>query len=294
MCFEPTWAPVARLICLNFFERKSRRIFSTPQRPSFAHRLCIMFISLRCKSGLFCLFCFLLITLASVSGQLLDEANTSSKNGAPNKVNSMRVNKITSDSIEQGADTDRVVVNDKYSSLNSKYVTQSTVTSGPPSGLSSLSKKSKFRKNLASELRPIKTNCLVGSHAITRAACRAWNNWLHLIERLSLDTIALGHGKKGLDECVEKWIFVTVFNNLTQHFLDYPQIFFFFLLTNLHIFWSCVRVKKKSRAIKGKKKYWLSMSQRGLVSKSFDEFFLPRCVGEIPCLRPKIHVWSSN
>lgn len=121
----------------------NREEFSAP-KPYFIPCLCIMFISSRYKGGLFCLFCFLLIALASVSGQLLDEASASSKNGATNnKVNSMRVNKITSDSIEQPADSDRVVLNDKYSSLNSKYVTQSTVTSGPSSGLSSPSKKSK-------------------------------------------------------------------------------------------------------------------------------------------------------
>jgi hypothetical protein len=107
------------------------------------------------------LFTFLLIARASVGGQLADEASASSKNGATNnKVNSMRVNKITSDSIERPADSDRVVLGDKYSSLNSKYVTQSTVTSG----LSSTSKKSKSkpcgpRKNLV-KLLPISVNCL--------------------------------------------------------------------------------------------------------------------------------------
>lgn len=81
------------------------------------------------------MFCFLLIAIVSIGGQLVDEASASSKNGATNnKVNSMRVNKITSE-----AETDRVVLNEKHSGLNNKYVTQSTVTSG----LASTSKKSK-------------------------------------------------------------------------------------------------------------------------------------------------------
>ena len=102
-----------------------------------------MFISSRCKSGLFCLLSFLLIVISSVDGQLLDE-NAANKNGQQIKINSIKVNKIvTSDSIEQPAsDSDRVVLNKKYSSLNSKYVTQSSETSGPSVGLYMGPKKS--------------------------------------------------------------------------------------------------------------------------------------------------------
>lgn len=101
-----------------------------------------MFISSRCKGGLFCLLSFLLFALSSVSGQLDDQL--AAKHGQQNsKVNSLKVNKIvTSDSIEPPADTDRVVLSEKYANLNSKYVTQSTVTSGPNVGLYMGPKKS--------------------------------------------------------------------------------------------------------------------------------------------------------
>jgi hypothetical protein len=85
-----------------------------------------MFISSRLKGGLFCLVSLLLI-VATVDGQLGDDAI---KSNQQNKINSIKVNKIvTSDSVEQPADSDRVVYKNKYSSLNSKYVTQSSVTS---------------------------------------------------------------------------------------------------------------------------------------------------------------------
>lgn len=109
-----------------------------------------MFVSSRCKSGLFCLLYFSFIAISSVDGQFGDE-NAVSKNGQQNnKVNSLKVNKIvTSDSIEQPADSDRVVYNNKkYASLNSKYVTQSTVTSDPPhGGIFQGSKKSEYKRH---------------------------------------------------------------------------------------------------------------------------------------------------
>lgn len=87
-----------------------------------------MFISSRFKSGLFCLLSLSLIAVATVNGQLGDDASI--KSTQQNKINSIKVNKIvTSDSIEQPADNDRVVYKNKYSSVNSKYVTQSSVTS---------------------------------------------------------------------------------------------------------------------------------------------------------------------
>lgn len=103
-----------------------------------------MFISSRRKSGLFCLLSFLFIIVSSVNGQL--DENAANKNGLQNnKINSIKVNKIvTSDSIEQPADNDRVVLSKKYSNLNSKYVTQSTVTSGPRVGLYMGPKKSEY------------------------------------------------------------------------------------------------------------------------------------------------------
>lgn len=102
-----------------------------------------MFISSRCKGGLFCLLSFLLIAVSCVDGQLVDES-AASKNGQQNsKVNSIKVNKIVlSDNVEQPADSDRVVLSKKYSSVNSKYVTQSSVTSGPNVGLYMGPKKS--------------------------------------------------------------------------------------------------------------------------------------------------------
>lgn len=94
-------------------------------------------MSSRCRSGLFGLLSFLLIAVLTVDGQLNDADQQNSR------INSIKANRIVpSDSIEQPADTDRVELR-KYSSVNSKYVTQSTVTSDPPSvGLYPGSKKS--------------------------------------------------------------------------------------------------------------------------------------------------------
>lgn len=98
-----------------------------------------MFISSRCKGGLFCLLSFVLFAISS--GQLVDE----SKNGQNNKINSIKVNKIvTSDSVEQPADSDRIVLGNRNVNLNSKYVTQSAVTSGPSVGLYMGPKKSEY------------------------------------------------------------------------------------------------------------------------------------------------------
>lgn len=109
--------------------------------------MCIMFISSRFKGGLFCLLSFLLITLSSVDGQLGDESAAINNGQQNNKINSIKVNKIvTSDSIEQPADSDRVVYNKKYSSLNSKYVTQSSVTSDLNGGINLGSKKSEYKR----------------------------------------------------------------------------------------------------------------------------------------------------
>lgn len=74
-----------------------------------------------------------------------------SKNGQNNKINSIKVNKIvTSDSVEQPADSDRIVIGNRNVNLNSKYVTQSAVTSGPSVGLYMGSKKSEYLKYLRS------------------------------------------------------------------------------------------------------------------------------------------------
>lgn len=109
-----------------------------------------MFISSRCKGGLFCLFSLLFIAISPVDGQFVDD-NAASKNGQQNnKVNSIKVNKIvSSDSGEQPADTDRVVLSKKYTNLNSKYERQSSVTTsttGPTVGLYTGPKKSEYRK----------------------------------------------------------------------------------------------------------------------------------------------------
>lgn len=81
------------------------------------------------------------VLFAISSGQLVDE----SKNGQNNKINSIKVNKIvTSDSVEQPADSDRIVLGNRNVNLNSKYVTQSAVTSGPSVGLYMGPKKSEY------------------------------------------------------------------------------------------------------------------------------------------------------
>lgn len=101
------------------------------------------------------MFSFLLIASSAV-GQLVDEGP---KNGSPqnSKINSIKVNNIvTSDSIEQPADTDRVL-SKKYTSLNSKYVTQSPVTSDSSAGLFKGSKKSEYQT--IRKLPSIRSNC---------------------------------------------------------------------------------------------------------------------------------------
>lgn len=104
-----------------------------------------MFVSSRRSGGLFCLLSLLLIVVSSADGQLVNESTTNENGQQNNKVNSIKVNKIvSSDSIEQPADSDRVVLSKKYSSLNSKYVTQSAVTSGPTDGLHMGPKKSEY------------------------------------------------------------------------------------------------------------------------------------------------------
>lgn len=104
-----------------------------------------MFVSSRRSGGLFCLLSLFLIAASSVDGQLVDEIAANENGQQNNKVNSIKVNKIvTSDSIEQPADSDKVVLNKKYSSLNSKYVTQSTGTSGQVDGLHIGPKKSEY------------------------------------------------------------------------------------------------------------------------------------------------------
>lgn len=86
------------------------------------------------------MFSFLLIAASTVDGQPNDADQQSSR------INSIKANRIVpSDSIEQPSDTDRIELR-KYSSVNSKYVTQSTVTSDPPTvGLYPGSKKSEYK-----------------------------------------------------------------------------------------------------------------------------------------------------
>lgn len=105
-----------------------------------------MFISSRCKSGLFCLLSLLLIALSSADGQLVDETAAINNGPQSSKTNSIKVNKIvTSDSIEQPAESsDSLVLSKKYNNLNNKYVTQSSVTSDPSDGLYKGSKKSEY------------------------------------------------------------------------------------------------------------------------------------------------------
>lgn len=107
-----------------------------------------MFTSSRFKSGLFCFLSLLLLVVSSAAdGQLVDE-NSSNKNAQQNsKINSIKVNKIvTSDSIEQPADTDRVALSKNIPNVNKKYVTQSPVTSEAAAGLFKGSKKSESKK----------------------------------------------------------------------------------------------------------------------------------------------------
>lgn len=74
----------------------------------------------------------------------MGEESAATQNGQQNnKINSIKMNKIvTSDSVEQPADSDRVALSKEYTNVNSKYVTNSPVTSDQNIGLYVGSKKS--------------------------------------------------------------------------------------------------------------------------------------------------------
>jgi hypothetical protein len=101
-----------------------------------------MFISSRAKVGLFSFLSFLLLfDLYVVHGQVSETITDHVQQ--QNKINSIKINNIvTSDNIEQPADSESVVISKKITNLNSKYVTQSTITSGPAVGL--YQKKSEY------------------------------------------------------------------------------------------------------------------------------------------------------
>lgn len=100
-----------------------------------------MFVSLRAKVRLFSLLSFLLLfDSCVVHGQVSDTIADHAQQ--QNKVNSIKINNIvTSDNTEKTTDSDSVVISKKITNLNSKYVTQSPITSGPAVGL--YQKKSK-------------------------------------------------------------------------------------------------------------------------------------------------------
>jgi hypothetical protein len=112
-----------------------------------------MFISnIRSRKVYFCLL-YLLFFVAGLARGQNDDINISSKlqkqqmqQFQQNKVNSINVNNksTTSDKLELSTRSDSVVLSKKHSNLNSRYETQSPVTSSPlpPIGLFPGSKKS--------------------------------------------------------------------------------------------------------------------------------------------------------
>ena len=94
----------------------------------------------------FCLFSFLLLTIAYVNGQNDNLSSPAQQQQQPNsKVNSININNrsVTNGNKEPQA-SDSVVIKKKYSNLNSKYETQSTVTSTTSIGLFPGPKKSEY------------------------------------------------------------------------------------------------------------------------------------------------------
>ncbi|CAH1722415.1 unnamed protein product [Chironomus riparius] len=83
----------------------------------------------------FCLFSFLLFTIAYVNGQN-DNLSSPAQQQPNSKVNSININNrsVTNSNKEPQA-SDSVVIKKKYSNLNSKYETQSSVTSTTSIGL---------------------------------------------------------------------------------------------------------------------------------------------------------------
>ncbi|KAL7037291.1 hypothetical protein ACKWTF_009156 [Chironomus riparius] len=83
----------------------------------------------------FCLFSFLLLTIAYVNGQN-DNLSSPAQQQPNSKVNSININNrsVTNGNKEPQA-SDSVVIKKKYSNLNSKYETQSSVTSTTSIGL---------------------------------------------------------------------------------------------------------------------------------------------------------------
>lgn len=99
----------------------------------------------------FCLFSFLFITITYVNGQN-DNLSVPQQQQQPNsKINSININNrsVTNgnnkpEAAQQATTSDSVVIKKKYSNLNSKYETQSTVTSTTSVGLFPGPKKSEY------------------------------------------------------------------------------------------------------------------------------------------------------
>lgn len=113
-----------------------------------------MFISTsRSTSGLFCLLSLLfLIIISHASGQTdnvrssSNSSNQQKQQNNKNKINSINLNNksvLTQEPLT--AQSDNLVLSQKYSNLNKKYETQSPVTSSPTVYIFP-SKKSEYRK----------------------------------------------------------------------------------------------------------------------------------------------------
>lgn len=95
----------------------------------------------------FCLFSILLLPISCVNGQNDPQQQAQQQQQINSKVNSININ---SKSVTNNADkleapaSDSVVVKKKYSNLNNKYETQSSVTSTTSVGLYPGQKKSEY------------------------------------------------------------------------------------------------------------------------------------------------------
>lgn len=109
-----------------------------------------MIINISRSSSVFFSFCLfsLLLTIACVNGQNdnLSVPQQQQQQQPNSKINSININNrsVTNGDKPEAPASDSVVIKKKYSNLNSKYETQSTVTSTTSVGLFPGSKKSEY------------------------------------------------------------------------------------------------------------------------------------------------------
>lgn len=100
------------------------------------------------RSGLFCLLSFsFLIIISHASDQIDNVTFNNRRQQNSNKINSVNINNesvTTTQTAVPSSKRDSLIIKQKYSNLNKKYETQSSVTSSPSIGLFPGPKKSEL------------------------------------------------------------------------------------------------------------------------------------------------------